>query len=105
MPQRISKHTLYLNSDRSKVVKEGDPDAAFLLVREGSAVNESEVARLEKAGVKVNLSTDEAPDFDARAAHEAEHGTNESRAAAAKAQAAPAENKAVAAPAANKAKE
>ena len=73
MPQRVSKQTLYLNADKTKLVPEGDPDAAFLFVREGSAVNESEAARLEKSGVKVNLSTEEVEPFDARAAHEALH--------------------------------
>lgn len=73
MPQRISKKTLYLNADRTKIVAEDSPDARFLLVRAGSAVNESEVARLEKAGVKVNLTTEDAVPFDARSVHDAEH--------------------------------
>lgn len=74
MPQRISKKTLYLNSDRSKVVDEGDVDAAFLLVREGSAVDEAEVARLEGLGVKIKLSTTDAEVYDAAADHESKHG-------------------------------
>lgn len=94
MPQRVSKETLYLNADRTNLVKEGDPDAAFLFVREGSAVNESEAARLEKSGVKLNLKTEGTVDFDARAAHEAEHNTKAVTAAPAnKAKQAPAGDK------------
>jgi hypothetical protein len=74
MPQRVSKKTLYLTSDRSKVVDEGDEDAAFLLVREGSAVDEAELARLEGLGLKVKLSTTDAKVYDARGDHEAKHG-------------------------------
>lgn len=59
MGQRISTKTLYLNADRTRVLEDGDPDAAFLLVRAGSAVNEAAVARLEKAGLKVTIPTDE----------------------------------------------
>lgn len=81
MPQRISTRTLYLNADRTKVLEDGDPDAAFLLVRAGSAVDEAAVARLEKSGLKVTIPVAEA-----------------------KAKA-PAENKAVAKAPANKAKE
>lgn len=96
MPQRISKTTVFLNADKTKAVSEDSPDAAFLFVRAGSAVNESEAARLEKNGVTLNLKTEDTVDFDARAAHEAEHGTNETRAALeAKSQRAPAEDKAV----------
>jgi hypothetical protein len=33
---------LYLNADKSKVVKEGDPDARFLLVAEGGEITDDE---------------------------------------------------------------
>jgi hypothetical protein len=56
------------------LVPEGDPDAAFLFVREGSAVNESEAARLEKNGVSLKaLTTEDVEAYDARADHEARH--------------------------------
>lgn len=58
MGQRISTKTLYLNADRTKVLEDGDPDAAFLLVRAGSAVNEEAVARLEATGLKVTIPTE-----------------------------------------------
>lgn len=75
MPQRIASKTLYLNADKTKFVSEDSPDARFLFVREGSAINESEVARLEKSGVDVKgVTGDDHPDFDARAAHVAEFG-------------------------------
>lgn len=40
---------LYLNSDRTKVVKHGDPDAAFLLGVAGALISEADAKRL---GVK-----------------------------------------------------
>jgi hypothetical protein len=74
MPQRTAKKTLYLNADRTKLVDADDPAARFLLVREGSAVNESEVKRLEKAGVSLKaLTTEGVEAYDARADHEARH--------------------------------
>lgn len=107
MPQRISKKTLYLNADRSKVVAEDDPDAAFLFVRAGSAVNEHEAARLEKDGVKLNLSTDDHEVPSARELHEAQYNpaTEEPKAPADAKAAEPKANKAVAKAPANKAKE
>jgi hypothetical protein len=93
MPQRISKKTLYLNADKSAVVGEGDPAAAFLLVRAGSAVNEDEVARLEKNGLKVTIPTEDVP-----AAATAESEDTEAKAKPA------AENKAVTKAPANKGK-
>lgn len=35
---------IYLNADRSKVVEEDSPDAAFLLVAEGSELSDEEAA-------------------------------------------------------------
>lgn len=93
MPQRIAKNTIYLNADKTKAVNEDSPDAAFLFVREGSAVNESEAKRLEGLGVKLGLKTEDHPDFDARAAHEAEFGTKAVTAAPANKAKAPAEDK------------
>lgn len=99
MPQRVSSKTLYLNADKSKFVDEDSPDAAFLFVRKGSAVNESEYKRLEGLGVNMKAVTAEAhPNFDARAAHVAEFGEPNAqveveRAAGTKAKA-PAANKA-----------
>lgn len=36
----ISTERLYLNSDRTKVVKEGDPEAAFLLVCRNGVIDD-----------------------------------------------------------------
>ena len=36
-----SDRTLYLTADQSEVVEEGDPRAAFLLVREGSQIDDA----------------------------------------------------------------
>ena len=69
MPQRIAKETLYMNADRSKLVKEGDPDAAFLFVRKGSAINDAEAERL---GFKASGSDTEP--YDAVADHDEKHG-------------------------------
>jgi hypothetical protein len=49
----IAKETLYLTADRGTVVKEGDPKAQFLLVREGHELNDT---LAEKYGVKGDKS-------------------------------------------------
>lgn len=63
----ISSKTLYLNADRSKVVDEGSPDAAFLLVREGAYLEKTEAERY-------GVSGEEPQAYDAIADHEAKHG-------------------------------
>lgn len=35
----------YLNADRSRVVEEGDPEAAYLLAAEGAEISNEDVAR------------------------------------------------------------
>lgn len=47
MGEYIARERLYHTADRSEVVKEGDPKAAFLLVSEGTQLSESEVKRLK----------------------------------------------------------
>jgi hypothetical protein len=83
---------LYLNADRTKVVKDGDPDAAFLLVNAGREIPDAEV---EKMGAGLLNQAQEV----ARAAE----APAEAPAGEEKATAAPAEDKAVEAPAENKA--
>lgn len=41
-----SDRRLYVNSDRTAVVPEGSPEAAFLLVGEGGEVDDAEAKRL-----------------------------------------------------------
>jgi hypothetical protein len=78
LTERISDKTLYLNADRTKVV-EGDnnPEAAFLLVREGAALSQSDA---DQYGVKLQ----EVPAYDAVADHAAKHGAESDAEAAAK---------------------
>lgn len=93
----VSKERLFLNADKSKVVKEGDPDAAFLLVGEGGTVDKETA---EEYGLK-NLSAAPEP-FDAKAEHELLHaGETEEQAKARRA--AMFENKAKSGPPADKA--
>jgi hypothetical protein len=73
MTQRVAKKTLYLNVDKTEVVSEDSPDAAFLLTQKGVVVDDAEVARLEKLGVKVNLDSEDAEAYDAKADHVALH--------------------------------
>lgn len=69
MPQRKATETLYMNADKTKLVKEGDPDAAFLFVRKGSAINDAESQRY---GFKVSGS--DVTVYDAIGDHEDKHG-------------------------------
>jgi hypothetical protein len=45
MPYKADRN-LYHNADKSKVVEEGDPEAAFLAIAEGQEVPDAEAARL-----------------------------------------------------------
>lgn len=46
MPMWQSDRRLWLNADKSQVVEDGDPDAAFLLVSAGGAIDSAEAERL-----------------------------------------------------------
>lgn len=46
MATLISDRKLYVTADRSRVVEEGDVDAAFLLVGERGIIEETDVVRL-----------------------------------------------------------
>lgn len=48
MANVVAEKTWFLNADKTKAVEENDPAAAFLLVREGVEIDESE---LEKYGL------------------------------------------------------
>lgn len=45
----IAKQSVYLNTDRSKAVAEGDKDARWLLVREGHEISEGEADKYDGA--------------------------------------------------------
>jgi hypothetical protein len=46
MSSAIADRRLWLTLDRTRVVEEGDPDAAFLLAPPGTVIEPSDVARL-----------------------------------------------------------
>ncbi len=48
----ISEKTLFLNADRTQVVDEGSDDAAFLLVRAGSELNDQDAQRYGISGAQ-----------------------------------------------------
>lgn len=64
MPFKSDK-ALFLNADRTEVVEEGSPDAAFLLVGAGSSLDDNEAA---KYGLKNSSKAEDkavaAPDED-----------------------------------------
>lgn len=43
--------TVYLNQDKSKAVAEGDKDAKFLLVKEGSEISDADVEKYDVAAL------------------------------------------------------
>ncbi len=45
MPYTHKGDRLWLNADKTKVVKDGDPDAAFLFVVEGDTVSDEDAER------------------------------------------------------------
>lgn len=67
-----SDKRLYLNADRSKVVEEGSPDAAYLLAGEGGEVSDEEAKRYGlKAPTKAQAAAadaEEEPENKARSA-------------------------------------
>lgn len=55
-----AKKRLYLNADRTKLVEEGSPDAAFLLAAEGAEVPDAEAKRYGlTGGSKASADEDE----------------------------------------------
>lgn len=54
----ISKQTVFLNADRTNAVKEGDPKARFLLVRQGHEIAESIVEKYSGAAALVGSGKD-----------------------------------------------
>lgn len=57
----IAKHTLYLTADRQSVVKEGDPKAQFLLVREGQEISDADAEKYGVSGKKSEPAAEPAP--------------------------------------------
>lgn len=70
MPQAIATETLYYTADRSRLVPEDSPDAAFLFARAGSPFDPAEAQRLGYSG-PVEFSAD----YDAKGDHAAKHGS------------------------------
>lgn len=103
MAGRIAKKTMYFTADRSRLVAEDDPEAAYLFVRAGSPIDDE--AEAKRLGYK---DTEDAPVYDAKAEHALAHATDapieESEDVGLKAVLSTPENKA-AAPAKAKAKE
>lgn len=71
MPQRIASRTVYATSD-GQLVDEGHADAAYLVAREGAAIDEAWAQRLGVDAARID-GTD-ATAYDARADHAAKHG-------------------------------
>ena len=67
--QRVAKRTAFYNADKSKLVAEDSPDAAFLFVREGSAIRDN--AEADRLGY---TDFEDAALYDAVADHERKHG-------------------------------
>src|SRR5215210_4354171 len=67
--QYIASRRLWLTADKSRIVEDGDPAAAFLLCGAGAAVSAEDVARYGLARVVTP-----APVFDAITHHEDMHG-------------------------------
>ena len=59
MPSFKSDKRLYLNADRSKVVEEGDPDAAYLFAVEGDTVSAEDAKKYELRAPKAADEKDE----------------------------------------------
>lgn len=64
-----SDRALYLNADKSEVVEEGSPDAAFLLVGAGSEIDDADAAKygLKSAGKTEDKQAEPADDKSADA--------------------------------------
>jgi hypothetical protein len=73
---RTSTHRLFLTADRTRAVREGDPEAAYLLVNAGGQVSDADAERYGLADLN-----DAPAAYDAKADHEAKHG-NETQAQA-----------------------
>jgi hypothetical protein len=84
-----SPKRLYVTMDRSRVVDESDPEAAYLLVAEGGSLTEEEARQYGLMGG--DAPTPEAPEAEAPAEEEAD--AKAKRPAANKAVTGPAENK------------
>lgn len=63
MPFKSDK-ALFLNADRTEVVEEGSPDAAFLLVGAGSSLDDNEAAKYGLKSVDAPEDKSAAPDED-----------------------------------------
>lgn len=63
----IAAERLFLNRERNRVVRQGDPAAAFLLAAEGSEVP-SEYLKLVEAAISTNTESDNEPKRQTRVA-------------------------------------
>lgn len=76
---KVSTEKVWVNADKSKVAKEGSPEAAFLLVGEGGVISDEDA---EKFGVKTT-DAPEGPAPDNTAPHMYEHKDEDTKAPAA----------------------
>lgn len=49
----VSDKRLYVNKDKSRVVEESDPEAAYLLVAEGSELSDADAEKYGLGGAEV----------------------------------------------------
>lgn len=49
----LSEKRLYVNKDKSRVVEEDDPEAAYLLVAEGSELSDADAEKYGLGGAEV----------------------------------------------------
>jgi len=66
MANLIAKQTVFATIDRRKAVKEGHPEAKFLLVREGHEISEAEVEKHEGAAALVGSKASTEPVHEAQ---------------------------------------
>lgn len=53
----VAKENLFLNEDKTKVLKEGDPDARFTLTVKGAAVDEENIEKYKLKGSVEDLKS------------------------------------------------
>ena len=80
---KVAKERLYLTADGTRVVREGDPDAASLFVAKGRDVSDADIEKYQLA----KLVEGGPVAYDAIADHDAKHGGETEQDAALKRQA------------------
>jgi hypothetical protein len=75
MANLIAQQTVFATIDRKKAVKEGHPEAKFLLVREGHEISEADVEKHEGAAALVGSKASTEPVHEAQTAQRREDET------------------------------